>query len=75
MTVREFCRYHTQVGELVVIRDCGYIKHTVWIDYEDIFVLSPKYSKREIKKDEWGYLTVTTRHGDKIEVPCHYIDV
>lgn len=51
MTVREFCLHQTRVGELVVIRDCGYIKHEVWIDYEDIFVLDKRYAKKEVKKD------------------------
>lgn len=75
MTVKEFCMRHTKVGELVVIRDCGYIVHEVWIDIEDIFVLSKKYAEKEVKKDEWGYLQITTEHGDKIMVPCHYLDV
>lgn len=29
---------------------------------------------KEVKSDEWGTLTITTEHGDKIDVPCHYID-
>ena len=29
---------------------------------------------QEVKKDEWGNLTVTTKHGDQVETPCHYID-
>lgn len=75
MTVSEFCTKHTQVKELVVIRDAGYIVEPVWIDYEDIFALHPNYANKEVKSDEWGYLSIVTEHGDTINIPCHYIDV
>lgn len=75
MTVREFCRNKTKALELCVIRDSGWIVHTVWIDYEDIFVISKEYEHKEIKHDEWGTIPIVTEHGDKIEIPCHYIDV
>lgn len=75
MTVREFCRNKTKALELCVIRDSGWIVHTVWIDYEDIFVISKQYEHKEIKNDEWGTIPIVTEHGDKIEIPCHYIDV
>lgn len=29
---------------------------------------------KKVKSDEWGALTITTEHGDKIQIPCHYID-
>lgn len=74
MTVREFLLHHTQVGELCIIKDCGYIRHTVWIDYEDIFILSDMYANKTIDKTYWGTIFLTTEHGDKINVPCHYID-
>lgn len=75
MTVREFCMKETQVEELVVIRDYGYIVATVWIDVEDIFSLSDELSQREVESAEWGLISVTTEHGDKISVPCHYVDM
>ena len=75
MTVGEFCLHHTQVGELVVIRDCGYIRHCAWIDAEDIFMLNSRVAQSEVKKDEWGELRITTEHGDRVKVPCHYIDI
>lgn len=74
MTVREFCLKRTQVNELVVIRDSGWIVATAWIDYEDIFRLPDSVKKKLVIKDEWGKLSIVTEHGDNIDVPCHYID-
>lgn len=74
MTVREFCMKQTQVKELVVIKDCGWIVSTAWIDYEDIFRLPEKTSQLEVISDEWGTLDVVTEHGDTVSVPCHYIN-
>ena len=75
MDVREFCLKNTNVGELIVIRDNGWIVHTVWIDIEDIFMISPKIANKIVRSDSWDELSITTQHGDKISVPCHYIDV
>lgn len=75
MTVREFCRHKTQALELCIIRDSGWIVHSVWIDYEDIFVLSNRYENKEVIKDEWGTIPIVDKNGNKINVPCHYIDV
>lgn len=75
MTVREFCRHKTQALELCIIRESGWIVHSVWIDYEDIFVLSNQYENKEVIKDEWGTILIVDKNGNKIDVPCHYIDV
>ena len=75
MTVREFCRHKTQALELCIIRESGWIVHSVWIDYEDIFVLSNQYENKEVIKDEWGTIPIVDKNGNKIDVPCHYIDV
>ena len=32
MTLSDFCYEHTQVGELVVVRDEGYVVTTAYID-------------------------------------------
>lgn len=74
MTVREFCLRHTQVGELCVIRDSGYILAVAFIDYEDLFTIHPNISGKKIKSTEWGYLNITNEDGSKKEIPCHYID-
>lgn len=75
MTVRDFCLYNTQVEELCVIRDSGYIIQQVWIDCEDLFAIHPNYTNKEVKNNCWGELEIITQHGDKIKIPCHYIDV
>mgnify|MGYP004516723225 CR=1 FL=1 len=74
MDVREFCLKKTQAEELCVFRDKGYIIGATWIDHEDLFTMSNSIKDKKVKSDEWGTLTVTTKHGDKIDVPCHYID-
>jgi len=74
MTAREFCLKKTQVSELCVIRDTGWIVAIVWIDSEDLFAMNETIAKMEVKSDEWGTLSIVTKHGDKLEVPCHYID-
>ncbi len=74
MTAREFCLKKTQVHELCVIRDSGWIIATVWIDSEDLFAMNERVAKMEVKSDEWGTLSIVTKHGDEIDVPCHYID-
>jgi hypothetical protein len=45
-----------------------------WIDVEDLFSISNSIRDKNVKSDEWGVLEITTEHGDKIQVPCHYID-
>lgn len=74
MTVIKFCLKQTQVGELCVFRGDGWIIGATWIDHEDLFTIDNKIMNKEVKSDEWGTLTITTEHGDKIGVPCHYID-
>ena len=74
MSVYEFCRNHTQTHQLCVIRDAGWIVETVWIDSEDIFRITGLSAKAEVKKTEFGELLVKTEHGDKVHIPCLYID-
>lgn len=74
MNVKEFLLRHTNVKELCVLRHGGYVIATVWIDYEDLFEIPPNIALKEVKGNEWGTLPIITEHGDKIAVPCHYID-
>jgi len=75
MTVYEFCRNKTQIHQLCVIRDSGWIVETVWIDSEDIFRISDNSKKAEVKNTGFGVLPIMTEHGDRIYVPCLYIDI
>ena len=76
MTVREFCINKTQNGELCVFRfrSAGYIIGSTWIDNEGFFSITNSIKDKKAKSDEWGTLEITTEHGDKIQIPCHYID-
>lgn len=74
MTIGEFCLHHTQVGELCVFRDAGYIVGSTWIDIEDLFAIPDRIRNAEMKSHSWGTISITTEHGDKLGVPCHYID-
>jgi hypothetical protein len=75
MKLYEFLLHKTQVAELCVIRDSGWIVATCWIDEEDLFRILPSISEREIKGDKWGYLPIVNENGAEITVPCHYIDI
>ena len=77
MTLREFLRTKTNVYELCVIREDGWIVATFWIDHEDLFCsyLSDKLGKREVKLDCWDYITVVNKNNADIRIPCHYIEV
>lgn len=75
MTLNNFLLKHTQVGELCVIRDAGYIIATVFIDAEDLFRIHDSIIKREVLSNEWGHLLTTTKCGNSFKVPCHYIDI
>ena len=75
MTVQGFCMRETKVGELVVIRDAGYITACVWIDCEDIFVVPEYYRDKQVKNDEWGTIDIVDKNRMKRTTPCHYVDV
>lgn len=77
MTLREFLKTQTNPCELCVIRDCGWIVATVWIDHEDLFVryLSEGLEYSEVEKHWWGDIAIVNENNAKIRIPCHYVDV
>lgn len=75
MTLKEFLLKQTNVKELCVIRDSGWIVATAWIDYEDLFAVPAKLADKKVKKDEWGFLSIVNENNAELKVPCHYIDV
>lgn len=75
MTVKEFCLKHTQVGELIVFREDGWISGSTWIDHKYSFAIPESFINKIVKGDSWWGLTVTTEHGDKVSVPCHVVDL
>lgn len=75
MTVKEFLLKHTNVKELCVVRDSGYIVMTAWIDYEDLFAINDNIGRKIVKSDSWGTIPILNQNGNVIDVGCHYIDV
>lgn len=75
MILYEFLRTKTNVKELCVIRESGWIVATCWIDYEDLFAIPNRLADNIVKKDEWGYLPIVNENNAEIKIPCHYVDV
>lgn len=75
MTVKEFLLKNTDVKELCVVRDSGYIVMTTWIDYEDLFAINNDIGKKIVKSDIWGTIPIRNHNGNTIDVDCHYIDI
>ena len=75
MTLRDFLLTKTNARELCVIRESGWIVATCWIDYEDLFHISPKLVNKTVKKDEWDYISIVNENNACIKIPCHYVDV
>lgn len=75
-TVSEFLLHNTQVGELCVIRDQGWVVATVWIDSEDLFAgyLGEAVRGWTVQSDSWGTIGVYDKNGQQTRIPCHYID-
>ena len=75
MKLREFLLKKTNVKELCVIRDSGWIIASCWIDYEDLFCVPHNLKDKVVKNDEWGYLSIVNENNAEIKIPCHYVDV
>lgn len=75
MILNDFIRHKTNARELCVIRDCGWIVATCWIDNEDLCLINQNLVYKEVLKDSWGTLLVVNEHNDEVRIPCHYIDI
>lgn len=75
MRLIDFLRDKTNVKELCVIRDSGWIVASCWIDYEDLFYVPSRLVDKVVRKDEWGYLPIVNENNAEIKIPCHYVDV
>lgn len=75
MKLIDFLRNKTNVKELCVIRDSGWIVASCWIDYEDLFYIPSRLVDKVVRKDEWGYLPIVNENNAEIKIPCHYVDV
>lgn len=76
-TLSYFLHHKTQVGEICVIRDCGWDICVVCIDYEDLWVrgINPQLFDEKVKGNVWGTMVIVDARGNKIEIPVHYVDV
>ena len=75
MRLYDFLRYNTNVKELCVIRNGGWIVATCWIDSEDLFLINQNLINKEVQADSWRTLTVVNEHNDEVRIPCHCIDI
>ena len=75
MTLVDFLRNQTNVMELCVIRDSGWIVATCWIDHEDLFCIPSHLKDKRVKRDVWDYLLIVNKNNAEMKIPCHYIDV
>lgn len=75
MKLIDFLQNKTNVKELCVIRDSGWIVASCWIDYEDLFHIPSRLVDKVVKKDEWGYLPIVNENNAEIKIPCRYVDV
>ena len=73
MTVGEFCLNETQVGELVAILVDGWIACTTWINAENLFILDTQIDCKHVVRAEWGYIKITDKNGENVEIPCHKV--
>lgn len=76
LTVLDFLLHKTQVGELCIIRDRGWISQAVYIDHEDLCVLvTPQYSTRTVMADSFENMVFTRDDGYKQTMQVHMIDI
>lgn len=77
MPLSEFLLHHTQARELCAITMGGWINATFFIDHEDLFIryLHPDLSKATVKSDRWETLPIVDGRGNKMDIPCHFIEV
>ena len=74
ITVKEYCLYQTDLHQLCVIRECGWIVEVVWIDREDLFRMSRSSEEMIVVETSTGELLISNNRGGETKVPCLYID-
>lgn len=77
MTLSKFLLSKTNIHELCIVTEDGYIVATFWIDYEDLFCeyLDNRLAKMEVKSDKWDYLSIVNENNSTIKVPAHFINL
>lgn len=75
MTTIEYCREKTEVHELVIIREGGWVTCAAYIDHEDLFRLPPNIAKAEVKRAERGWIRLAGPSTGSYDAPCVYLDI
>lgn len=75
MTVIQYCREKTNVRELVIIREGGWVTCAAFIDHEDLFRLPPSIARAEVIGEECGQIRLANREGGFEDAPCVYLDI
>lgn len=75
MKLIDFLSTETKAKELCVIRIDGWTSASCWIDSEDLFEIPDRLSARNVKNDEWGYLSIIDQYAQESKIPCHFIDI
>lgn len=75
MTVIQYCREKTNVSELVIIREGGWVTCAAFIDHEDLFRLPPSIARAEVVGEECGRIRLANRAGGFEDAPCLYLDI
>ena len=75
MTVIQYCREKTNVHELVIIREGGWVTCAAFIDHEDLFRLPASIARAEVIGEECGQIRLANREGGFEDAPCVYLDI
>lgn len=75
MTVIEYCREKTEVHELVIIREGGWLTCVTYIDCEDLFRLPPNIAHADVIDSSCDHIKVLDHQGTCVSVPCTCLDI
>lgn len=75
MTVIEYCREKTEVHELVIIREGGWLTCVAYIDCEDLFRLPPNIAHADVIDSSCDHIKVLDYQGTYVSVPCTCLDI
>lgn len=75
MTAIEYCREKTEVHELVIIREGGWLTCVAYIDCEDLFRLPPNIAHADVIDSSCDHIKVLDHQGTYVSVPCTCLDI
>ena len=75
MTVIQYCHEKTNVGELVIIREGGWVTCAAFIDHEDLFRLPPDIAHADVIDSSRDHIKVLDHQDAYVIVPCTCLDI